>query len=109
MPNGNLLQLRPKRVLVENMSATVSNRELGSAPVKEATKILVILEPRGIMTLSLIVKYCSPMVDFARSKTSDKKVNMELEASLQRSKNKIGDVKRHNSLWKHGVSKESKL
>jgi hypothetical protein len=49
------------------------------------------------------------MVDFARSKTSDKKVNMELEASLQRSKNKIGDVKRHNSLWKHGVSKESKL
>jgi hypothetical protein len=49
------------------------------------------------------------MVDFARSKTSDKKVNMELEASLQRSNNNIGDVKRHNSLWKHGVSKESKL
>lgn len=62
---------------------TVSNRELGSAPVNEAIKILVMLAPRGIMTLSLVHKNSSPLLDLARSKISDKKVNMELEASLQ--------------------------
>lgn len=40
------------------------------------------LAPRGIMTLSLTDKNSSPLQDFARSKISDKNVNMELEASL---------------------------
>lgn len=65
---------------------TVSNRELGSAPVNEAIKTLIILAPRGMIMLFLIDKYCSPLVDFSRSKISDKKVNIELEASLQTNK-----------------------
>lgn len=65
------------------VEATVSNRELGSAPARAATKILVMEAPRGIITLSLIDKNCSPLLDFARSKISDKKVKTELEASLQ--------------------------
>lgn len=35
---------------------TVSNRELGRAPVNAATKILVMVAPRGIITLSLTGK-----------------------------------------------------
>lgn len=70
------------------MGPTVSSRELGRAPVKEAIKILVMLAPRGIMTLSLTDKNSSPLQDFARSKISDKNVNMELEASLQTNENK---------------------
>lgn len=46
------------------------------------------LAPRGIMTLSLTDKNSSPLQDFARSKISDKNVNMELEASLQTNENK---------------------
>lgn len=69
------------------MGPTVSSRELGRAPVKEAIKILVMLAPRGIMTLSLTDKNSSPLQDFARSKISDKNVNMELEASLQTNEN----------------------
>lgn len=65
------------------VEATVSNRELGSAPARAATKILEIVAPRGIMTLSLIDINCSPLLDFARSKISDKKVKTEMEASLQ--------------------------
>lgn len=65
------------------VEATVSSRELGSAPVRAATRILVMVAPRGIITLSLMDKNCSPLLDFARSKISDKKVKMELEASLQ--------------------------
>lgn len=67
---------------------TVSSRELGSAPVKEATKILVMVGPRGIMTLSLMDVYFSPWLEFEISNISDKKVNMELEASLQ-ARNKV--------------------
>jgi hypothetical protein len=44
------------------------------------------------------------MLDFARSKISDRKVNMELEASLQILKNMVSDGKNHNSFWKQGVS-----
>lgn len=62
---------------------TDSSLELGSAPVKEAIKILVTTTPRGIITASRIGKYCSPLPEFARSKTSDKNVNIEFEASLQ--------------------------
>ena len=65
---------------------TVSSREFGSAPVKQAIRILVMQAPRGIITVSLIDWYCSPGLDLARSKISDKKVNMELEASLQENK-----------------------
>ena len=65
------------------IEATVSSREFGSAPVKAATKTLVMVAPRGIMTLSLIDKNCSPLLVFARSKISDKKVKTEFEASLQ--------------------------
>ena len=61
---------------------TTSTRDFGSAPVNEATKILVMLEPLGIIILSLIGKNGSPVVVFARSKISEKKCNMELEASL---------------------------
>lgn len=61
---------------------TVSNRELGRAPVRDAIKILVMVDPRGTMTPSLIDWYCIPSRDFVKSKTSDKKDNMEFEASL---------------------------
>lgn len=64
-------------------SETVSIRELGSAPVRAATRILVIAAPRGMITLSRIGTQGFPWLEFARSKTSAKKVNMELEASLQ--------------------------
>jgi hypothetical protein len=40
------------------------------------------LAPLGIIILSLIGINCSPIVEFARSKISEKKCNMELEASL---------------------------
>lgn len=62
---------------------TVSNRELGRAPVNEATKILVIVAPRGRIMLSLTGKYSSPTPDLPRSNISDKKVNMEFDASLK--------------------------
>lgn len=75
------VQIRTQRIT----SLTVSSRELGSAPVKQAIRILVMLQPRGINTASLIDWYCSPTLVLARSKISDKKVNMELEASLQES------------------------
>lgn len=39
--------------------------------------------PRGIITAFLIGIYCSPLLEFAISKISDKKVNIEFEASLQ--------------------------
>lgn len=68
--------------LIIKLGGTGSNRELGRAPVKEAIKILVILAPRGTRTASLMGMYCSPLLEFARSNTSDKNVNMELEASL---------------------------
>ena len=77
-----MLQQVPNLVIIK-LETTGSNRELGRAPVKEAIKILVMLGPRGISTLSLIGKYCSPLLELAISKISDKKVNMELEASLQ--------------------------
>jgi len=69
---------------------TTSTRDFGSAPVNEATKILVMLAPRGIITPSLIGINCSPTEEFARSKISAKKCNMELEASLQRETAKEG-------------------
>lgn len=62
---------------------TGSNRELGSAPVKAATKIRRITWPRGITIASLLDIYCSLLLEFARSNTSAKKVNIEFEASLQ--------------------------
>ena len=77
------------RIKYKQLGLTVSSRELGSAPVKQAIRILVMLAPRGIITVSLIDWYCSPGLVLARSKISDKKVNMELEASLQESMWKV--------------------
>lgn len=61
---------------------TSSILEEGSAPVKEATKILVRVVPLGRITLSIMDRYLSPLELFARSKTSDKNVNIDLQASL---------------------------
>lgn len=63
---------------------TVSSRELGSAPANEAIKILVIVAPRGIMTLFLICTNCSSFTVFSRSKMSNKNVNIEWQASLEK-------------------------
>lgn len=65
------------------MELTVSNRLLGRAPVRDAIKILVIVGPRGMITLSLMCWYCTPSREFVRSKTSDKNDKIEFEASLQ--------------------------
>lgn len=67
---------------------TVSSRELGSAPANEAINILVIVAPRGIIILSLISTNCSSFTDFSRSKMSVKKVNIEWQASLEKSSSK---------------------
>lgn len=67
----------------EENEFTVSSLELGRAPVNKAIKILVRVLPRGTITLSLIDIYCFPTVEFPRSNISDKKLSIELEASLQ--------------------------
>uniref|UniRef100_A0A2P2MLW7 Uncharacterized protein MANES_06G098800 n=1 Tax=Rhizophora mucronata TaxID=61149 RepID=A0A2P2MLW7_RHIMU len=83
LAHSNALNPNP-RVRASKAYATVSTRELGNAPDNEASKILVTLAPRGIITLFLMDKYSSPMPDLARSNTSVKKDNMELDASLQK-------------------------
>lgn len=64
------------------LGQTSSSREDGSAPVKEAINILVRVAPRGSTTLSIMGRYFSPAEQFARSNTSDKNVNIDLQASL---------------------------
>lgn len=46
------------RVNANSAYATVSNLELGRAPVNEASKILAMHGPRGTITLSLMDTYC---------------------------------------------------
>lgn len=62
---------------------TSSNREDGRAPAKDAIKIRVRVAPRGTIISLIIGRQTSPAEEFARSKTSDKKFNMDLQASLQ--------------------------
>lgn len=62
---------------------TISNLELGRAPATEATKILAMQGPRGMITLSLMDTYCLSIGDCARSNISVKKPNIDFEASLQ--------------------------
>lgn len=67
---------------------TSSNREDGSAPVRDAIKIRVRVAPRGIIVPFIMDWYFSPAEEFARSKTSDRKFNKDLQASLKKRQNR---------------------
>lgn len=51
--SGKLLIYKKMRQFILTREITTSTRDFGSAPVNEAIKILVMLGPRGIITLSL--------------------------------------------------------
>lgn len=64
------------------LQPTSSRRPDGSAPVMAAIIILVRVAPRWSMIVLITSRYLPPSHEFGMSMTSDRKDNIDLQASL---------------------------